>query len=130
MARNPRGRDLRFGSGPGLATFPRVGQGSQRSRRSRADKDGRGALGGGGCYKEAGAARAVPRARHPRTMLSAQERDQILRVWDLIAGHEAPFGAELLLRWAGAGSPGSQGGGDRGVAPESAGGRTKGGFRG
>ncbi|XP_017536721.1 hemoglobin subunit mu [Manis javanica] len=31
-------------------------------------------------------------------MLSAQERDQILRVWDLIAGHEAPFGAELLLR--------------------------------
>ncbi|XP_007978043.1 hemoglobin subunit mu [Chlorocebus sabaeus] len=31
-------------------------------------------------------------------MLSAQERAQIAQVWDLIAGHEAQFGAELLLR--------------------------------
>ncbi|XP_032125326.1 hemoglobin subunit mu isoform X1 [Sapajus apella] len=31
-------------------------------------------------------------------MLSAQERAQITQVWDLIAGHEAQFGAELLLR--------------------------------
>ncbi|EPY85329.1 Hemoglobin subunit mu [Camelus dromedarius] len=31
-------------------------------------------------------------------MLSAQERAHIAQVWDLIAGHEAPFGAELLLR--------------------------------
>ncbi|XP_003481131.1 hemoglobin subunit mu [Sus scrofa] len=31
-------------------------------------------------------------------MLSAQERVHIAQVWDLIAGHEAPFGAELLLR--------------------------------
>ncbi|XP_064218920.1 hemoglobin subunit mu isoform X1 [Aotus nancymaae] len=30
-------------------------------------------------------------------MLSAQERAQIAQVWDLIAGHEAQFGAELLL---------------------------------
>ncbi|KAF6271449.1 hemoglobin subunit mu [Rhinolophus ferrumequinum] len=31
-------------------------------------------------------------------MLNAQERAQVAQVWDLIAGHEAPFGAELLLR--------------------------------
>ncbi|XP_037360519.1 hemoglobin subunit mu [Talpa occidentalis] len=31
-------------------------------------------------------------------MLSAQERAHVAQVWDLIAGHEAPFGAELLLR--------------------------------
>ncbi|KAK1344617.1 hypothetical protein QTO34_013314 [Cnephaeus nilssonii] len=31
-------------------------------------------------------------------MLSALERAHIEQVWDLIAGHEAPFGAELLLR--------------------------------
>ncbi|PNI12032.1 HBM isoform 3 [Pan troglodytes] len=31
-------------------------------------------------------------------MLSAQERAHIAQVWDLIAGHEAQFGAELLLR--------------------------------
>uniref|UniRef100_A0A8C0K963 Hemoglobin subunit mu n=1 Tax=Canis lupus dingo TaxID=286419 RepID=A0A8C0K963_CANLU len=31
-------------------------------------------------------------------MLSAQERAQVAQVWDLIAGHEAAFGAELLLR--------------------------------
>ncbi|XP_023054915.1 hemoglobin subunit mu [Piliocolobus tephrosceles] len=31
-------------------------------------------------------------------MLSARERAQIAQVWDLIAGHEAQFGAELLLR--------------------------------
>nr|NP_001162286.1 hemoglobin subunit mu [Papio anubis]ABX52101.1 hemoglobin, mu (predicted) [Papio anubis] len=31
-------------------------------------------------------------------MLSAQERARIAQVWDLIAGHEAQFGAELLLR--------------------------------
>ncbi|KAJ1067536.1 hypothetical protein CapIbe_020307 [Capra ibex] len=31
-------------------------------------------------------------------MLSAQERAHIAQVWDLIAGHEASFGAELLLR--------------------------------
>ncbi|XP_076998466.1 hemoglobin subunit mu [Tamandua tetradactyla] len=31
-------------------------------------------------------------------MLSAEERSQIAQVWDLIAGHEAHFGAELLLR--------------------------------
>ncbi|XP_007528030.1 hemoglobin subunit mu [Erinaceus europaeus] len=31
-------------------------------------------------------------------MLSAQERAQVAQVWDLIAGHEAPFGAELLVR--------------------------------
>ncbi|DAA15747.1 hemoglobin subunit mu [Bos indicus] len=31
-------------------------------------------------------------------MLSAQERAHITQVWDLIAGHEAPFGAELLRR--------------------------------
>ncbi|MBV97903.1 Hemoglobin subunit mu, partial [Eschrichtius robustus] len=31
-------------------------------------------------------------------MLSAQERAHVTQVWDLIAGHEAPFGAELLLR--------------------------------
>lgn len=35
-------------------------------------------------------------------MLSASERAHIAQVWDLIAGHEAPFGAELLLRWGGA----------------------------
>nr|XP_010949220.1 hemoglobin subunit mu [Camelus bactrianus] len=34
-------------------------------------------------------------------MLSAQERAHIAQVWDLIAGHEAPFGAELLLRFPG-----------------------------
>lgn len=48
-------------------------------------------------------------------MLSAQERAQIAQVWDLIAGHEAQFGAELLLRSVEAGSPGAQGGGDEGV---------------
>ncbi|XP_040085056.1 hemoglobin subunit mu [Oryx dammah] len=31
-------------------------------------------------------------------MLSAQERAHITQVWDLIAGHEASFGAELLRR--------------------------------
>ncbi|XP_007955632.1 hemoglobin subunit mu [Orycteropus afer afer] len=31
-------------------------------------------------------------------MLSAQERARVMQVWDLIAGHEAQFGAELLLR--------------------------------
>ncbi|XP_049623965.1 hemoglobin subunit mu [Suncus etruscus] len=31
-------------------------------------------------------------------MLSALERAHIARVWDLIAGHEAVLGAELLLR--------------------------------
>ncbi|KAM5197789.1 hemoglobin subunit mu isoform 2-T2 [Hipposideros larvatus] len=31
-------------------------------------------------------------------MLNTQERAQVAQVWDLIAGHEAPFGAELLLR--------------------------------
>ncbi|KAM9584065.1 hemoglobin subunit mu [Trichechus inunguis] len=31
-------------------------------------------------------------------MLSAQERAHVAQVWDLIAGHEAHFGAELLLR--------------------------------
>nr|XP_020755842.1 hemoglobin subunit mu [Odocoileus virginianus texanus] len=31
-------------------------------------------------------------------MLSAQERAHIAQVWDLIAGHEALFGAELLRR--------------------------------
>nr|XP_004652165.1 hemoglobin subunit mu [Jaculus jaculus] len=31
-------------------------------------------------------------------MLSAREHGHIAQVWDLIAGHEAPFGAELLLR--------------------------------
>ncbi|XP_021553971.1 hemoglobin subunit mu [Neomonachus schauinslandi] len=31
-------------------------------------------------------------------MLSTQERIQVAQVWDLIAGHEASFGAELLLR--------------------------------
>ncbi|CAK6444905.1 unnamed protein product [Pipistrellus nathusii] len=31
-------------------------------------------------------------------MLSAEEQAHIAQVWDLIAGHEAPFGAELLLR--------------------------------
>ncbi|XP_044088822.1 hemoglobin subunit mu [Neovison vison] len=31
-------------------------------------------------------------------MLSAQERAQVAQVWDLIAGHEESFGAELLLR--------------------------------
>ncbi|XP_030156766.1 hemoglobin subunit mu [Lynx canadensis] len=31
-------------------------------------------------------------------MLSAQERAHVAQVWDLIAGHEAAFGAELLLR--------------------------------
>ncbi|XP_003790782.1 hemoglobin subunit mu [Otolemur garnettii] len=31
-------------------------------------------------------------------MLSAQERAHIWAVWDLIAGHEAQFGAELWLR--------------------------------
>uniref|UniRef100_A0A8C8Y0L4 Hemoglobin subunit mu n=1 Tax=Panthera leo TaxID=9689 RepID=A0A8C8Y0L4_PANLE len=30
-------------------------------------------------------------------MLSAQERAHVAQVWDLIAGHEAAFGAELLL---------------------------------
>lgn len=39
-------------------------------------------------------------------MLSALERAHIEQVWDLIAGHEAPFGAELLLRWVGGESPG------------------------
>uniref|UniRef100_A0A8C0S9I6 Hemoglobin subunit mu n=1 Tax=Canis lupus familiaris TaxID=9615 RepID=A0A8C0S9I6_CANLF len=52
-------------------------------------------------------------------MLSAQERAQVAQVWDLIAGHEAAFGAELLLRWAAAGAragvPGGAGGGGRGV---------------
>ncbi|XP_064448261.1 hemoglobin subunit mu isoform X1 [Mirounga angustirostris] len=52
-------------------------------------------------------------------MLSAQERIQVAQVWDLIAGHEASFGAELLLRWVEAGFPGSQGGGHRGLGPES-----------
>lgn len=47
-------------------------------------------------------------------MLSAQERAHIAQVWDLIAGHEAQFGAELLLRSVEAGSPGAQGGGDEG----------------
>lgn len=36
-------------------------------------------------------------------MLSAQERAHIAQVWDLIAGHEALFGAELLRRWVGRG---------------------------
>ncbi|XP_047390110.1 hemoglobin subunit mu [Sciurus carolinensis] len=31
-------------------------------------------------------------------MLSAQERAHVTQVWDLIAGHEAHVGAELLLR--------------------------------
>ncbi|XP_045045601.1 hemoglobin subunit mu isoform X2 [Desmodus rotundus] len=31
-------------------------------------------------------------------MLNAQERAHVAQVWDLIAGHEAHFGAELLLR--------------------------------
>ncbi|KAM9209347.1 hemoglobin subunit mu isoform 2-T3 [Dugong dugon] len=31
-------------------------------------------------------------------MLSAQERAHVAQVWHLIAGHEAHFGAELLLR--------------------------------
>ncbi|XP_055991296.1 hemoglobin subunit mu [Sorex fumeus] len=31
-------------------------------------------------------------------MLSAQERAHIAHVWDLLAGHEAPIGAELLQR--------------------------------
>ena len=56
-------------------------------------------------------------------MLSAQERAHVAQVWDLIAGHEAPFGAELLLRWVGAGSPEPQRGGDWGVEPESGVGR-------
>ena len=48
-------------------------------------------------------------------MLNAQERAHVAQVWDLIAGHEAHFGAELLLRWVGGKSPESQGGGDAGV---------------
>ncbi|ELR62916.1 Hemoglobin subunit alpha-1, partial [Bos mutus] len=40
----------------------------------------------------------APKARHASVMLSAQERAHITQVWDLIAGHEAPFGAELLRR--------------------------------
>lgn len=61
-------------------------------------------------------------------MLSAQERAHVAQVWDLIAGHEAAFGAELLLRWVEAGFPGSQGGGHRGWGPESEG-RARLGFR-
>lgn len=72
-----------------------------------------------GGYKEAGAAGGAPRARPASAMLSAQERIQVAQVWDLIAGHEASFGAELLLRWVEAGFPGSQGGGHRGLGPES-----------
>lgn len=82
-----------------------------------------------GCrYKEAQEAGAAPRARHASAMLNAQERAHIAQVWDLIAGHEAPFGAELLLRWVGAGSLGSLGG-DRGLWPESRGGRPDYGFQ-
>lgn len=63
-----------------------------------------GGVPGWGCrYKEAGSADAAPRARHASAMLNAQERAQVAQVWDLIAGHEAPFGAELLLRWVGRG---------------------------
>lgn len=81
----------------------------------------------GCCYKEAGSAGAAPRACHARAMLNAQERAQVEQVWDLIAGHEAPFGAELLLRWVRAGSPGSQGGRDANVRPASRGtGQTRG----
>ncbi|KAF5921013.1 hypothetical protein HPG69_005591 [Diceros bicornis minor] len=47
----------------------------------------------------AGAAGAAPRARHASAKLSAQERAYVAQVWDLIAGQEAPFGAELLLWW-------------------------------
>ncbi|KAG8508947.1 Hemoglobin subunit mu [Galemys pyrenaicus] len=51
-------------------------------------------------------------------MLSAQERAQVAQVWDLIAGHEAPVGAEVLLRWVGGARgcgarPGSRVGGAR-----------------
>lgn len=68
-----------------------------------------GAPDAGCCYKEARAAGVASRASHASAMLNAQERAQVAQVWDLIAGHEAPFGAELLLRYVGAGSPGSQG---------------------
>lgn len=84
----------------------------------------------GCCYKEARAAGVASRASHASAMLNAQERAHVAQVWDLIAGHEAPFGAELLLRCVGAGSPGSQRGGDRGVGPQSLGGRLDWGFQG
>lgn len=77
-------------------------------------------------YKEVGEAGAAPTAPQASVMLSAQERVHIAQVWDLIAGHEAPFGAELLLRWAGEESPGSQRGGDWGVGPATGGGRYRG----
>lgn len=114
----PRGGGLGRDRGLGWRHLPVLAEGPRVPAAVLQIRAG-GAPGVWGGYKKAGAAGGAPRARPASAMLSAQERAQVAQVWDLIAGHEASFGAELLLRWVEAGFPRSQGGGHGVLGPEA-----------